>query len=486
MESTQFDATLGGSEHLPTSVNSLKFAASRSVEIAAMTESILNPSKVRLVFQSLPVHMRRRVMSHNSKRLPSKLRIAHLEQLKKSGFPPKQQKPSRKYRRRPQNLLNQYSRRQLDNVWLETHIWHAKRFHMSNRWGHRLPEAPCDKVFRACYRATSKHCLLQDVSYYTPIQIKGPIDIIKDFFTAISDPSTGPTIVTKSCTNGTRQGEIHIYELNKYPLGYIGKASFLWEPFIEPNRSLWLFVHPSQSKQVEKGFCELLSSIKKSDHHFGKRQKICNAYAECIEIKYLPGTFNHFRLTGPRSHAILVNSLKCIENIENIKTNLWVEKHATNNPNLYLKEKEDYWKSISPAQSPAQLSPKITVGLIVRDPRLQRPTYRTKAEPDDSYVQLSREALTQIAPNVSTSPLWSTDIHQDIKLKVKSNGEYIEHITKLNLVPGEVYENDPDLQSVPVILIQRPGSQDSYYKKLGKTSYTSKVLGTCFHNYTEV
>lgn len=472
MESTEFDATLGGSEHLPTSVNSLKFAASRSVEIAAMTESILNPSKVRLVFQSLPVHMRRRVMSHNSKRLPSKLRKAHLEQLKKSGLPPKQQKPSRKHRRRPQNLLNQYNRRQLYNVWLETHIWHAKRFHMSNRWGHRLAEAPCDKVFRACYRATSKHCLLQDVSYYTPVRITGDIDTIKDMFSAVTDPSIGPTIGAKAYTTGTRQGEIHIYEPNKFPFGYVGKASFLWEPYVEPNRTLWLFVHPSQSKQVEKCFLSLLCSVKKciDSESNVKRQKITNVYAESLNITHLPESFNRYRLTGPNSHAILVNSLKCIENIENIKSNLWVEQHTKNNPNLYLKVKEEYWKSISPAQSPAQLSPKIIVGLIVRDPRLMRPTYRTKAEPDDSYTQLSREALTRVPPTVSTSPLWSTDIHQEIKLKVRTNGEFINHVTKLNLVPGEVYENDPEMQSVPVVLIQRPGSQDSCYKKLGKTS----------------
>lgn len=25
-----------------------------------------------------------------------------------------------------------------DKVWLETHIWHAKRMHMENLWGYRL------------------------------------------------------------------------------------------------------------------------------------------------------------------------------------------------------------------------------------------------------------------------------------------------------------------------------------------------------------
>lgn len=49
-------------------------------------------------------------------------------QLEKSGLPPKPKRPSRRYRRRPQNLLSEYNRRQRNHIWLETHIWHAKRY----------------------------------------------------------------------------------------------------------------------------------------------------------------------------------------------------------------------------------------------------------------------------------------------------------------------------------------------------------------------
>lgn len=470
METTEFDATLGGSEHLPKTVNSLKFAASRSVEIAAMTESILNPSKAKLIFQSLPVHMRRRVMSHNAKRLPTKLRKAHLEQYKKSGLPPKQKKPSRKYRRRPQNLLEEFNRRKLNNIWLETHIWHAKRFCMTNQWGHRLAQAPCDKVFRACYRATSKHCLLQDISYHTPIQIKGNMHVIQDMFALVTNSSVSPTIGAKAYTAGTREGEIHIYKPNQFPLGYIGKAMFLWEPRKDAKlkRTLWLFVHPSQSTLVKECFQDLQRTEKVGEtlENSPKRQKITNVYSECLTIKVLPGSFNHFRLTGPNSHSVLTKSLKCIEDIETIKDNSWV-KHSNLSKDFYLKEKTEYWKSIQPAQTPAQLSPQIIVSLIVRDPRLMRPKYRSKAQSDETYTQLSREALTNITPTISTSPLWATNIHQEIKQNVKTNGAFIDHVTRLDLVPGEVYEGDPEIQSVPVVLIQRPGSQDSCYKKLG-------------------
>lgn len=466
METTEFDATSGGTEKLPPSINSLKFAASRSVEIAAMTESILRPSKTKLVFQSLPVHMRRRVMSHNCKRLPRKLRQAHLEQLKKSGLPPKQKRPSRKYRRRPANLLEEYNRRKKQNIWLETHIWHAKRFHMTQRWGHRLPLSPCDKAFRACYRASSAHCLMQDISYYTPIKITGSVDSIKELFHCITSPSCGLSVSAKAYTTGNREGDIHLYKVNSFPFNYIGKANFLWEP---NKRTLWLFVHPSYSKQVESMLTDLLSSVEKNENYEvpGKKRKIENNLSREIQMNVLPQAFNRFRLTGPNSHAILVKSLKCIADLENIQSNEWVQKCVQSNRELFLKEKVDYWKSISSVTLPSQLPPKMIIGLIVRDPRLMRPSHRTKARPEVDPI-INRETLANIPPNTSVSPLWDTDLNKTIQHKVMTNGQFIQHVTKLHLVPGEVFENDPKLQSIPVILIQRPGSQDSNYKKLGK------------------
>ena len=89
--------------------------------------------------QQLPKHLRRRAVSHNVNRLPRRLRSRHNAERAKSdnnpggGVQKKPKKPSRKYRRRPSNLSSDYQRRQkgaIGGVWLETHIWHAKRYHM--------------------------------------------------------------------------------------------------------------------------------------------------------------------------------------------------------------------------------------------------------------------------------------------------------------------------------------------------------------------
>lgn len=458
METVEFDASLGGTEHLPFAANSLKFTASRSVEIAALSESILKPSKNKLVFQSLPVHMRRRVMSHNSNRLPRRLRRAHLEQLKKSGPLPTLKRPSRKYRRRPANLLEEYTRRQKRTVWLETHIWHAKRFKMTERWGHRLPYAPCDKAFRACYRGSSAHCLMQDISYYVPIQVKGEIDMIREMFAKITSSLCGLSICAKAYVNGTRQGSIHLYGINTYPFNYIGKVHFLWVSSNNNDKNLWLFVHPSQVKEVETILLDVVPGEDIQKESVKKRRKVTN-----IEIKTMPSSFNRFRLTGPNSHAILVQSLKCLNNNSlSLKNDKWVSIHKP----MYLQEKEEYWNTLVETGSPSQLPPNMVIGLVVKDPRLSRPSYRTKAKLySDSSI--TTDTLLTVPSFLSNSPLWDVKIHEAIKEERMNNGQFIQHVTKTQLVPGEVNEDDPALQSIPIVLIQRPGSQNSEYKKIG-------------------
>jgi ribonuclease P/MRP protein subunit POP1 len=70
-------------------------------------------------------------------------------------------RPSRKYRRRPVNLLSEYERRKkADQMWLETHIWHAKRFHMIKLHNYKLALHDNCKNLRPMYRSLNKNCVI--------------------------------------------------------------------------------------------------------------------------------------------------------------------------------------------------------------------------------------------------------------------------------------------------------------------------------------
>lgn len=64
---------------------------------------------------------------------------------------------------------------------------------MIEKWGFKLPKQPCDKSFRACYRATSQHCLVQDLSYMRCIEITGAYQNIVSKLAKVTDSKIGLT-----------------------------------------------------------------------------------------------------------------------------------------------------------------------------------------------------------------------------------------------------------------------------------------------------
>eukprot|EP01126_Amoeba_proteus_P013096 TRINITY_DN15475_c0_g1_i2.p1 TRINITY_DN15475_c0_g1~~TRINITY_DN15475_c0_g1_i2.p1 ORF type:complete len:165 (-),score=45.17 TRINITY_DN15475_c0_g1_i2:95-589(-) len=124
-----------------------KLFSARAREIKQLHDDVKNSGRNKRAFQLLPRHLRRRTMSHNPYRIPSrKLREKALREIASAGnVPQKKKRKYRKQKRRCNRLLRDYGKRQLDKKWLETHVWHAKRFHMFNLWGYRIARTACNK-----------------------------------------------------------------------------------------------------------------------------------------------------------------------------------------------------------------------------------------------------------------------------------------------------------------------------------------------------
>lgn len=205
------------SKELPDSINVVNHVSTRIKELRKIYNDVATSKSEMLIHQMLPNYMRRRAMSHNPKRLPVKYRQIHTSQMSKSGLEDQTRKrPSRKYRRKTSNLLKEYARRSKNNVWLETHIWHAKRFRMKKIWGYKIPYTPTDKRYKASYRAAVKHCLLQDISYYSCIEMSGPLQILKDNLKRVINQSEMPTITARCFINGTREGKCTVFKVSNY------------------------------------------------------------------------------------------------------------------------------------------------------------------------------------------------------------------------------------------------------------------------------
>ncbi|XP_077289093.1 POP1 ribonuclease P/MRP subunit [Arctopsyche grandis] len=459
-------------EQLPDEVHLTKFAAARARELSALTQCLSQPAKTKLAFQSLPVHMRRRVMSHDSRRLPRRLRPG----ASAADSPVN----SRRARRRPHRLLAHFARRQRQHTWLETHIWHAKRFHMTKRWGYSLPEAPCDKAFRACYRAGSAHCLLQDISYLGCIQLSGPVEKLSEGFKTITSPKCGLGIAAKCYVNGEREGNAFVFDINKYPYECLGRVSFIWNNRNISKAFVWIFAHPSFYQDLVDVIVKCFT-LTKTDTTLTNLNHYCNKNA--IQMVELNKSLNRLRLIGPLSHAILTEVLRPVMLSKDIKgqlvsqsdTNWFKEKLCDDKIREYHSIQTNFWQKMKNLRSPAEMQSKIVLGLNVDDPRVNFPRKRTKALPNYGDAP-SLLDLINIPAGLNFSLLWSEEIRKTVFDKKITNLEMNNMRENSNLVPGEMNDALRNVSGIPVLLVQQPGSKNSNFKKLGYNSGWDLIL----------
>ncbi|KAF2883050.1 hypothetical protein ILUMI_23127 [Ignelater luminosus] len=451
-EELQYDSSLGGSQTLHSKVNLLQFTSARIKEIQAMKASLQETTSTKLIFQRLPKHMRRRVMSHNAKRLPRRLREIHLKQLQKSGLSTQLKKSTRRYRRRPANLLSEYARRQRTQTWLETHIWHAKRFHMINKWGYRLADRPCDKAFRACYRASTKHCLVQDISYFACVEISGPRETLINGFKTICDCTIGLSIGAKAFIRGNREGQTVLFRNTGDFKKAIGTVYFHWEPRyqekVESECALWIWIHAAFYSEA----LDVLMDCFKLEIDNQNTEVYSNKLLHIV-LRELKNNLNRFRLTGPLSTAVLRNTLQMVS-LEDTNS-VWFKHYLSDPSNLENYRRQcDYWKNIESVVA-SELSPHSIFCLIVNDPRHNLPKTKTKAVLEPPEVR-----NVEVPDNIAYGPIWNANVRSDVKNNKLSNAKFAELRSQL-LVPGSSLEKVENV--IPVMLIQRPGNRNNKY-----------------------
>lgn len=460
-EKFEYDAAIGGNCRVENELHTFLHCHQHMKEIKALTSAIDNPNSTKLVFQKLPKHMRRRAMSHNPNRLPRKHRLAHRAQMSKSGQPAKTKRPSRKYRRRPQNLLLEYQRRQREHMWLETHIWHAKRFHMIKKWGYKLPKSSCDKTFRSSYRATVKHCLVQDISYMDCVEIHGPLDELKSGFNRMQSNELGLSICAKAYTSGNREGTVELFAADSYPYKAFGRFQFIWKRPNENDKKhcLWIFVHPSISDQLI-GELKGVFQLEDVNSEIKSTKKLSNSTVTLYELKQ---HLNRFRLTGPLSHAVLSSAFKPKADLVP-EENSWFTDWMKNKANRENHENQsNIWTSLSHLNAATELPPNAILSLNIEDPRINRPKKRTKARTEN--IDDSIEDCSMLPNYNGNSPIWDWKLRERIQNEKISTHEICVQRNKNILVPGERCAFENKLQPIPVLLIQRPGSKSP--KRLG-------------------
>ncbi|KAG8441792.1 hypothetical protein GDO86_010826 [Hymenochirus boettgeri] len=505
---------------VPKYITATMFAQARAAEINAMMKAVSQKSSNTLVFQSLPRHMRRRAMGHDIKRLPRRLREVAKKEMEKTVHQKKEVSKSkcRKARRRHGNLQEEFNRRQRKNIWLETHIWHAKRFHIVKKWGYCLGHRPTMKSYRACYRAMSSHCLLQDLSYLCCLELMGEEQSLLKALSRLTSTDTGPSFAAAPCLSGMRQGSLVLYGADKYPDKALGPVTFIWKPKTHPTspsekRQLWIWSHPTLKQYILKELRTVCQCVETADNAVGesvstdvpppdrlpttqtstKKRKRSDRDRDKsapvtiirgdgtrgsldpyywiskhtnIQISDLTMEFIRYRLIGPLSHCVLTEALRLAPLHKECETSdpgphSWWAGYCSNPDNLALHNLQGSMLQLLQAvQSPAELPPGTILGLTVGDPRLNLPKQKTKAVPNlDKYEdqeQVKTIRLNGVPLHCAQSCIWSPDIRSKVT-ENKISEQEINRLKSELLVPGSQLDLGNKESKIPILLIQQPG-----------------------------
>ncbi|KAM9724049.1 ribonucleases P/MRP protein subunit POP1 isoform 2-T2 [Menidia menidia] len=521
----------GYSKEMPKYITAGAFARARAAEVSTMLKAVTKTTGSSQVFQALPRHMRRRAMSHNTKRLPRRLRdIANRMREKSLQAGQKKKKElakskSRKARRRHGNLLLEFNRRQRKNIWLETHIWHAKRFHMVKKWGYCLGDRPTYKCYRPCYRAMSSHCLLQDLSYYCCIELQGQEDKLLYALSQMTSKEAGPTFAAALCLSGTRQGSVTVYRAGQYPSQPLGPVTFLWRPRTDGSsqRQLWLWAHPTLKQDLLpelQSVCQCCEAVvppvppvvtpaeaspppeaepenasetapipgtktkrRRKDGSGPPAKKICGdgtrlpgtpvtwkSSSTGIVINDLTMEVIRYRLIGPQSHTVLVETLNAATDCDGVSKSevngpLWWPQHCKDEDQMALHKKQtDVFHILNGVHSTGELPPGTVLGLTVDDPRLTLPTKKVKALPCVNQAQevdeeKSRQLILRGVPeDCCQSSLWEASVRDNVTDNKISEQE-LNRMKSEVLVPGSRLSPTPPQGRIPILLVHQPGKQ---------------------------
>ncbi|KAG0346029.1 hypothetical protein BG004_002619 [Podila humilis] len=392
-------------------------------------------SAAQRAFQSLPRNLRRRVASHNIKRLPVRLRDRATREVESDPVKKGKKPDNRHKKRRPGTITQEYLRRQGTKRWLETHIWHAKRMKMVEQWGYKLAEHSNEHGIKSAYKSSHHQCILQDSSYNGCLEVVGHKKNIIQLFDHMLDPSM-PTIGSARYIDGRRQYCTYLYQYDSYPRKLISPVTFLWRQDSTPEESmdidefskegqLWVWIHPSAFEQACESIKIAISEAKME---------------ELVSVKDLENALVIFDFTGPRSTALLQAVLK---------------PYTSGNIN---QEAHKNRLNFRPIDQVVLLTCTDAYSFTTNPCTLSFP-HKTSPSPSSIPTELLKDTQDLIAHwprTAAVSSLWSVQERDQLLANMVTEGA-LNTRRAANLVPGtKLSPTDTDAR-IPILLLQREG-----------------------------
>ncbi|KAL8642170.1 MAG: hypothetical protein Q9226_008537, partial [Calogaya cf. arnoldii] len=447
------------------------FVKAREFEIKAMEES-MGASKRSLssrAFQQVPNELRRRTASHNVKKVPKKLRKRaaretvdklqkmHARAKKKraeareengDGSKPEKGDTSAVHIRplkkntlsKPEQPAAKFRKRQKHKSWLPTHLYHAKRAHMTEPkhplWRFSIPLTPTEKSFRKIHRAGSlRGCVAWDSSYMSTIAVEG---LEASLFGLLRSLGIDEDVL---CGNrmakwraGTRSWHGWVRERDGEK-SWISEVDVVWcvqegslpagetpsTTIGKEKRRFCMRVHPSAFLQL---WTETL--------------KIAKMQRPSVAIEDLRFELGSVQLTGPGSTETLLAALKPVnQNSEDATVDACTET----------------WSSLGLVTNPSTLPQNVVLGFNVSDPRLRYPPRPLKHPASDSANDELLQVLAEWPPDKVKTPASIFDRKARLTASRLLPSQKAINRRKGDAPPGEFPSPASTDPQIPVLLI---------------------------------
>lgn len=265
-----------------------------------------------------------------------------------------------------------FKKRQLNKTWLPTHMFHAKRAHMSPPmepiWRFALPLTPTAKSYRPTHRAVSERgAVAWDVSYTSTIGLEGKEESLLNLLRALGvDEAMLTRRKGELWRVGRRSWQGWTFSRDSSSQKAIAPVTVIWQvidpralerlklptelSWTHPRRKLVLRVHPS------------------AFHHLWEEVvRLCRVQKPEVKAEDLRFEIGSIEITGPGSTEALQGAL-------------WSAPPPSSPDDLEPAGK--LWQSLRGLDNPASLPANSTLAMKVSDPRLHHPP-RTIAPTSD-------------------------------------------------------------------------------------------------------
>jgi len=335
---------------------------------------------------------------------------------------------------KPETPKAKFRKRQVHKTWLPTHLFHAKRAHMTPPreplWRFAIPLTPTAKSYRPTHRAVSERgAVAWDMSYMSTIALEGVQKSLENLLKGLGvggggGPSDPFGTRGQKWRSGTRTWQGWLHEREGIPKRLIAPATVIWkcqEQQMRPTehekpakRTLLIRVHPSAFNQL---WDEVL--------------RLCKIQKPEVLAEDLRFEIGSIEITGPGA-------------TEALQAALWPS-------DIQSEKAAQVWKSLETIENPSILPTNTLLSFSVTDPRLHHPP-RRKSSP----VPEDRDALLHMLANWPLDKANGSTNLFDAKIRRSSMhalpSQKAINRRKAEAAPGAYPNSKPGDPRIPVVL----------------------------------